>query len=92
MADEPTGGGESRSRKETPPNGLPTPEATARRLGQLRATIGRTGELCGSAERLVLEGGYDARARAVMDDLADHFEALANIAAGTARALRRLAK
>jgi hypothetical protein len=94
MADERKAGAGtwSRDRKSTPALGLPSPESTAKSVRRLRANIARTGELCGSVERLVLEGGYDARSRAVMEDLADHFDALANIAAGTARALRRLTK
>jgi hypothetical protein len=71
MADERKAGAGtwSRDRKSTPALGLPSPESTAKSVRRLRANIARTGELCGSVERLVLEGGYDARSRAVMEDL-----------------------
>lgn len=85
-----TGDGD-RERKSTPAIGLATPETTAERVRQLSATLGRTRELCGDVERLVLEGGYDSRTRTVMEELAEHFEDLSNIAAGTSRSLRRLA-
>lgn len=84
-------GAGDRDRKNTPALGVSSPEATADRVRQLAATLGRTRELCGDVERLVLEGGYDARTRTVMEELAEHFEDLSNIAAGTSRSLRRLA-
>lgn len=85
-------GGRERERKSTPAIGLPTPEATIRQVAQLRVTLERTVELCRSVEKLVREGGFDARARAFMRETGEHWEEeLSPIAAGTGRALRRLA-
>lgn len=87
-----TGVGDGRrDRKSTPAIGLPTPEATIRQVAQLRGTLERTVDLCRSVEALVREGGFDARSRAFLIEVGEHFEEMSTIAAGTGRALLRLA-
>jgi len=96
MADDPkktrVGTGD-RDRKTTPAFGLPTPEATIERIGKLIRTLERTVDLCRRVEQLVREGGFDARSRAFLMEVGEHFEEqLPPVSIGTGRVLKRLAK
>ena len=73
----------------TPPDGPVTPEATARSIRRLRTFWRRADEIGERLERLVVEGGFDSRTVAVMEEAAEHFEDNDDIGAGTALMLRR---
>lgn len=92
MANEKRRGFGGRSGAVTPADELPTPENTARRMAALRRYLQGADELAERMGKLVLEGGFDARTVAVMEEATEHFEDLSDISAGTGLSLRRFLK
>lgn len=76
----------------TPPDELPTPENTARYLARLCRYLQGVHQLGERLGKIVVEGGFDARAIAVMEEAIDQLEDLSDISAGTGLSLRRFLK
>ncbi len=90
--DNSDGGAGRRSRRITPPLGLPSPAAAVRTIAQLKDVLLRLVGVCDQMGQLVQEDGFTPRSRAVMSEGGDEFADLSSVAAGTARALKRFAQ